>query len=325
MPYNSLISRTDAAALIPEEVSREILKTTPQQSAVLGLARRLPDMSRAQKRLPVMSALATAYFVTGDTGLKQSSEVNWENKYIDAEELAVIVPIPESVLDDQDYDIWGEIRPSIEEAFGLAIDQAVLFGTNIPTTWSTNLGGAGLTAVANTASHRLSAAGYTDLYEALLGETAGGTDGVLMVIEADGYMATGHIADLSMRGKLRNCRDSDGNPIFKRSMQDSTRYELDGEPIAFPQNGAFGVAGNSELLFAGDWSKLVYAFRQDITYKVLTEAVIQDQAGNIVYNLAQQDMVALRAVIRLGFALPNPINRVNATAATRCAFAVLTA
>jgi len=324
MPYNSLISRTDAAALIPKEVSREILKTTPQQSAVLSLSRRLPDMSRAQKRLPVMSALATAYFVTGDTGLKQTSEMNWENKYIDAEELAVIVPIPESVLDDQDYDIWGEIRPSIEEAFGLAIDQAVLFGTNIPTTWSTNLGGAGLTAVANTASHRLSLAGYTDLYEALLGETAGGTDGVLMSIEADGYMATGHVADLSMRGKLRNCRDSDGNPIFKRSMQDSTRYELDGEPIAFPRNGAFGAAGNSELLFAGDWSKLVYAFRQDITYKVLTEAVIQDAAGNIVYNLAQQDMIALRAVIRLGFALPNPINRVNATAATRCAFAVLT-
>jgi len=323
--YNSLISRTDAAALIPEEVSREILKTTPQQSAVLSLSRRLPDMSRAQKRLGVMSALATAYFVTGDTGLKQTSEVNWENKYIDVEELAVIVPIPESVLDDQDYDIWGEIRPSIEEAFGLAIDQAVLFGTNIPTTWSTNLGGAGLTAVANTASHRLSLAGYTDLYEALLGETPGGTDGVLMSIEADGYMATGHVADLSMRGKLRNCRDSDGNPIFKRSMQDSTRYELDGEPIRFPQNGAFGGASNSELLFAGDWSKLVYAFRQDITYKVLTEAVIQDASGNIVYNLAQQDMVALRAVIRLGFALPNPINRINSTAATRCAFAVLTA
>lgn len=324
MPYNSLISRTDAAALIPEEVSREIIKTVPEQSAVLSLARRLPDMSRAQKRMPVMSALATAYFVSGDTGLKQTSEVNWDNKYIDAEELAVIVPIPESVLDDQDYDIWGEIRPSIEEAFGLAIDQAALFGVNIPTTWNTNLGGAGLTAVANTASQRVSLAAYTDLYEALLGETGAGADGVLMLIEADGYMATGHVADLSMRGRLRNCRDSDGNPIFNRSMQDRTRYELDGEPIIFPLNGAFGGASNNELLFAGDWSKLVYAFRQDITYKVLTEAVIQDASGDIVYNLAQQDMVALRAVIRLGFALPNPINRINATAGTRCAFAVLT-
>jgi len=50
-----------------------------------------------------------------------------------------------------------------------------------------------------------------------------------------------------------------------------------------------------------------------------------DGAGNIIYNLAQQDMVALRAVMRLGFALPNPINRMNPTAATRYPFAVLTA
>jgi hypothetical protein len=53
--------------------------------------------------------------------------------------------------------------------------------------------------------------------------------------------------------------------------------------------------------------------------------VIQDQAGNIVYNLAQQDMVALRAVIRLGFALPNAPTMLNETDATRFPFAQLTA
>jgi len=325
MPYNSIISRDDKAALIPEEVSREILQTTPEQSAVLQLARRLPDMSRAQKRLPVMSALATAYFVTGDTGLKKTTEVNWENKYIDAEELAVIVPIPEAVVDDQDYDIWGEVRPSIAEAFGKAIDEAVLFGSNIPATWTVNLGGAGLTALANTAGHRLSLAAYTDLYEALLGETPAGVDGTIMMLEADGYMNTGYISTLAMRGMLRNLRDADGNLIFKSTMQESTQYSVDGEPMLFPLNGCWGVAANNELAFMGDWSKLVYAMRQDLTYKVLDQAVIQDAQGSIIYNLAQQDMIALRCVMRLGFAVPNPINRLDATAATRCAFSVLTA
>jgi len=106
-------------------------------------------------------------------------------------------------------------------------------------------------------------------------------------------------------------------------MQDPTRYELDGAPIYFPTDGSM-VAGTS-LLIAGQWDQLVYAMRQDITYKILDQAVIQDGSGNIVYNLAQQDMVALRAVMRIGFALPNPINRMQETAASRCAFATLTA
>ena len=322
MGYSNVISRSDAAALIPEDVSSEIIKNVPQQSAVMRLARRLPNMARAQKRLPVMSALASAYFVNGDTGLKQTSEVNWANKYIDAEEMAVIVPIPEAVLDDTGYDIWGEVRPQAEEALGVLFDQAVLYGTNIPATWTTNLGAAGLVAVMNAASQVISLANYPDLYAALLGETDAGVAGLLGQIEADGFMATGHLAHPTFRGKLRNCRATTGELIFQPSMQNRGQYTLDGAPIEFPLNGAISA---TYLDIVGDWSQLIYAMRQDITYKVLDQAVIQDAAGNIIYNLAQQDMVALRIVMRIGVSLPNPISRVNQTAATRCAFAALTA
>ena len=83
------------------------------------------------------------------------------------------------------------------------------------------------------------------------------------------------------------------------------------------------MAAGGALLFTGQWDQLVWAMRQDVTYKVLDQAVLQDGAGNILYNLAQQDMVALRVVMRLGFALPNPINRANQTANTRLAFSAL--
>ena len=322
MGYSNIISRTDANALIPQEISNEIIKAVPESSAVMRLSRRLPNMSRNQRRLPVMSALATAYFVSGDTSLKQTSEINWESKYVDAEELAVIIPIPEAVIDDSDFDIWGEVKPSLVEAFGIAIDQAVMYGTNIPASWTTNLGAAGLVARALAASNNVSAAGYTDLYEAIMGETGAGTAGLLGVLEADGYVASGHIGYVGLRSKLRNVRSTDGVPIFKATMTDSTRYELDGAPIIFPTNGS---VSSTYWDLAGDWTQLVYAMRQDITYKILDQAVIQDAGGNIVYNLAQQDMVALRAVMRVGFALPNPINRMQATAASRCPFAYLTA
>lgn len=322
MPYNSVISRTDATALIPEAASREIMAALPQASAVMGLARRLPDMSRAQLRMPVMSALATAYFVSGDTGLKQTSEVNWENKYIDAAELAVIVPVPQAVLDDSAFDIWAEVRPSLVEAFGIAIDRAVLYGTNIPATWTTNMGAAGLVAVILAASQNVSLAAYTDMYEAILGETAAGVSGLFGLVEADGFMVTGSIASLAMKRKLRNVRDADGGLIFSTNMQQAGAYLLDGAPCLFPTNGAIS---STYHLISGQWNQLVYAMRQDISYSIATEGVITDAQGAIVYNLFQQDMVALRAVMRIGFALPNPINRVQATEASRCAFAYMTA
>jgi HK97 family phage major capsid protein len=310
--YNSNIDRSNVGALIPEDVSREIIQGVPEYSAIMSLATKAPNMSRAQRRLPVLSTLPTAYFVDGDTGLKQTTEQAWDNKYLNAEELAVIVPIPEAVLDDQDYDIWGEIKPRIMEAMGIAFDAAVMFGTNAPASWPTNL----LTAA--TAAGNVVALGTgVDLYDDLLGE-----NGVISTLESDGYMATGHVAAMAMRGKYRGLRDADGQPLFKTAMQDNTRYELDGSPIYFPRNGAMNPS--SALQFSGDFKQLIYAMRQDITYKILDQAVIQDGAGAIVYNLAQQDMVALRAVMRLAWQVPNPINRLNTNNTTRYPVAVLT-
>jgi len=300
--YNAQVDRSGAGALIPEDVTKEIIQGVPQYSSIMQVATRAQNMSRAQRRVPVLSTLPTAYFVTGDTGLKQTSNMAWSNKYFDAEELAVIVPIPEAVLDDVDYDIWAEIKPRLMEAFGIAFDAAVLFGTNAPASWPDDL------KTAATAAGNVVALGTgVDLYDDLLGES-----GVISLIESDGYMANGHIASMSMRGKFRGLRGADGQPLFKTAIQDNTRYELDGAQIIFPKNGAMDPA--QALMFSGDFSQVVYAMRQDVTYKILDQAVIQDGAGAIVYNLAQQDMVALRAVMRLAWQVPNPINKLNATA-----------
>ena len=98
-------------------------------------------------------------------------------------------------------------------------------------------------------------------------------------------------------------------------------WMLDGAPLYFPTNG---VPTTTYKLIAGDWKQLVYSMRKDMDFSVHTEGIIQDSAGNIVYNLMQQRMAAIMVVMRLGTALPNPINRVNTTAATRYPFAYLT-
>ena len=98
---------------------------------------------------------------------------------------------------------------------------------------------------------------------------------------------------------------------------------LDGSPMNFPRNGAFDRS--KALMISGDFSQLAYSIRQDITFKIFDQGVIQDPAtGDILYNLMQNDMVALRAVMRLGWEIPNPINAMVPDKTKRCPFAILT-
>ena len=314
MPYTNYISRTDAAALIPEDAQKEIIQGMTEESVVMKLARRLANMPRKQHRMPVLSLFPTAYFVDTapeDKALKQTTEVNWENKYINAEEIAVIVPIPEAVLDDVDYDIWSEIKPRIVEEFGRLFDAAVLFGDLAPATWPTDVL-ASAVAAGNSVVLGVGADIYEDIFD---------VGGVIAAVEADGFMHTGAAAAMGMRAQLRGLRDADGGLLFSRSVQDAGSYMLDGEPMYFPRNGCWDVA--QAHMIVGDWSQLVYSIRQELTYKILTESIIQDAAGNIVYNLAQQDMVALRCVMRLGWQVPNPINRMQTVEANRYPFGAL--
>lgn len=314
MAYNNETNRGDAQALMPEDVSREILGTVAEKSVVMSLAKRLPDMSRKQRRLPVWNTLPRAYFVNGDRGRKQTTNVSWDNVYINAEEIAVIVPIPDAVMDDADYDIWAEAKPAIVSAIGATMDQAILYGIGAPSDWPD-----GVLEQLQSHGHVVTLGSQGDLYDDIMGE-----GGVLSKVEEDGYMVNGHVAALSMKAKMRGLRDEDGRPIFASLTGDNQskfKYALDGEPVLFPTNGA--VDPSRSLLISGDWSQLVYAVRQDITYKVLTEAVITDADGSIIFNLAQDDMSALRVVFRAGWALPNPINLVNPNGYTRFPFASL--
>jgi hypothetical protein len=56
VPYNSIISRTNAQAMIPEQVSQAMLTSLQANSAALALFQRIP-IATNQTRLPVLAAL----------------------------------------------------------------------------------------------------------------------------------------------------------------------------------------------------------------------------------------------------------------------------
>ncbi len=305
----NMISRESAEALISEQVAAGVFQDVPKTSVFMQLARKLPNMTGKQTRIPVLDMLPLAYWVSGDTGMKQTSRQAWDNVYLNAAELAVIVPLPEAVLDDADFDIIGEVLPRVYEAIGKRVDEAVIFGLNRPPEWQ-----ADIITRARQAGNNVS--GATVDYDALLG-----TGGIISKVEEEGFMVSGGIASMGMRAKLRGIVDDSGRPLFTTSMQGVAQYALDGAPLHFPLNGGFD--GSVAQLIVGDWSQAVYAIRQDLTVKILDQGIIQDPADqSIVYNLAQQDMIAIRVVFRMGWALPNPATRLN-EGRTGCPFAYL--
>ena len=314
MAYNNVTSRTDAAALIPEEVSNEMMGKATEQSAALSLFRRVP-VGRAQVRFPVLSALPVAYFVGGDTGLKQTTEVAWSNKFLNIEEIATIMPVPDNVVADVEANIWDEAMPLLTEAFGRTLDAAIFFGTNAPSSWPSDV-----TTAAVAAGNDV-----TEAATAAQGGFYGDLDNLYEKIEADGYEVDGFVASTAAKSKLRKARDTQGRKL------DETRVSgdlmtLDGLPVAYAMRGLFpagGGAGTNTRLFAGDFSRFVLGVRQDITMKILDQAVIQDNTGAIMFNLAQQDMTAVRLTFRVGWQVSNPINNEQATEASRYPAGVL--
>ena len=294
------IDKTNVEALIDTQVANEIFEGVVRESKALSMFRRLPNMTSDKTKLRVLDSLPIAYFVDESTnnGRKNLTKMAWDKKYINAAELAVIVPIKENVLNDTSIDIWSEVKPRIVEAFGKKIDNAIFNGTDKPADWRAGLIPSIVTAGAEvTEGDNL----YSDIND------------VMTKVEESGYNVTGLLGGVGLKGKFRMLTDTTGQPI--------KGTEIDSLPKAFLDNGAWDKT--KSILIAGDFSQAVYAIRQDVTYKVLTEAVIQDPSnGDILYNLAQDDMVALRVVMRLGWEIPNPVNALNETA-TRFPFASL--
>jgi hypothetical protein len=137
-------------------------------------------------------------------------------------------------------------------------------------------------------------------------------------VESDGYDVNGLVAARSVKGWLRQARDTTG-----QRLSEVTPTSVDGVDVEYPLRGLWPTGLSAAELIAGDFTQGLIGIRKDLTYKVLTEAVIQDNTGTIIYNLPQQDMVALRVVARFAFQVPNPINRDQPTEGSRYPFGVL--
>ena len=305
MAINSI---SNNSVVLPVEYGREIIRGVVGRSKALELGRRLPDMRGKTYKLNVLSHLPVAGWVKNQSTPSNADEADIKNKPVSylafegvdlvAEEIAVIVPVSINTLNDvEDFGI--ELMPEISEqvvgAFQQVLDSTIFFGTNSP--WANF---SGLVAGATSAGATVSWNGQSGLsfYNAI--------NDAMEKVENSGYVPTAILGGPSL------------NSAFRKTITELGVLAGDqGEIGALPRHVDLTGGFNQSTAFAivGDFRYLVYSFREEISMRVLYEATLKDPAtGTELYNLAQQDMIGLRFTMRLGCALPNPVNRVSGVA-----------
>lgn len=292
--FANVLGRADVGdALVPDQVISEILKEAPKSSVVLDRARKVRLSSKKAKQ-PVLATLPEAYWVDGDTGLKQTTKNQWESLTITAEELAVIVPIPDALVDDANVPLWDEIKPLLAEAIGRKVDEAALFGVDSPTSWPEGIVPAAIDK-GNVVGEGTGADLGVDV--TLLGE----------MLAKQGANLSAFATAPGLQWKLMGLRSAGGTPIYTPSLAEGSPSGLYGRPLNEVDNGAWNA--EEATLLGVDWDKFIIGVRQDITFDLFSEGVISDADGKVLLNLMQQDSKALRVVFRVGFQVANPLNR----------------
>ena len=277
------ISRAEVATLIQEAYADVLLDGAREASTALSA---FPTVNMGTKltHLPVLATLPEAGWVsesaTESGGIKPTSQVTWQDRTLVAEEIAVILPIHENVIDDATTAVLTELASLGGQAIGKKLDQAVFFGTDKPASWVSE----DLLTAAVSASQDVTVVDG----DANENDIVGAVNQVSELIAVNGWAPDTMVASLAMRYKVANLRDANGLPIFRDE-------SFNGFRTFFNRNGAW--APESAVAIVADSSRIRIGVRQDIQVKLLDQATVSG------INLAERDMVAIRLKARFAYVL----------------------
>ena len=278
--------KDELQGFVPKEQANEIIKKVARGSSVMRLSK-LENMTSETKKFPVMTSGAGAYWV-GEGERIKTSGATWIFPEVKAKKLAVIIPVTKEKLEDSTIDVFTELQDSIAEAFYQAFDKAAIFGKESP--FATSILG-GIDSVD---------AEVTDNASVNLDLSA---SDVMAKVEDAGYEVDGWAASIGLKNRLRKLRDSSGAPIY---VDGTDQTELYNQPIEFVRNGAWDK--EKALAIAGEWKYSIVGVRDGISYEILKEATLQGtlDADGKPLSLAEQDMVAIKATMRIGYLCVKP-------------------
>lgn len=327
MAFNTGLYRNDSPANMHSdgnriretdpEVVAGIIEEVVEGSAVLSLA----DVSRTNSRETIFTLSdgePDAFLIKGttaagdvlsgnpsdgsraakDVALKQTTSMSFRQMKMEAEEWAVLVPLPDTWKADSNVD-FGEIRPKIVRAIQRKLDKAVLFGDDLPASWAAN-GFHGVLIDALAAGNSVNAVDpqYEDLADAIAAMAEEMAEG--------GYDPSGFVTYPGFHWKLVRLRSADGVPIYSALPDSPQGKGIYGRALTEVKNGAWNDHKADALMIAGEWNNLKVKIRQDFEFTVSNSATIVDTSGNVLLSAFQQDTQVLRVTFRAAAGVVNP-------------------
>lgn len=265
------------SAFLPAQISQDIIQQTQTASAVMALARQitLPGTGVA---VPVITGDPTAEWV-GETGKKPVSNSTVESKLLRPYKIAVIETVSKELLRDADA-LYAALAQRLPNALAKAFDNTVVGGTAAP--------GSDFDTFAAATAQDIS----TGTYAALVAADAD--------IAAHGGELNGFAIAPQGRSILLGAVDGQGRPLFINNVAEGAVPVILGAKTVASKGVYKADASNNVVGIAGDWSQAVYGTVEGIQISVSDQATL-DIGGGQSINLWQQNMVAIRAEMEVGF------------------------
>jgi HK97 family phage major capsid protein len=300
-------SRTNMALAIPPDKQYDVANNIYEDSAILQLA----DVRRMTSAVQDVITSGSWTFGSGanapapvaEAGYKPVADAALGSYQLVAQKMAVFVIVSEELLAESAVDLISYYQEGITQQFSKYIDVFALTGGG-------PFGTENLIAAAT-------ANGVGPHNQILTGTTAAPT-GVLdkvtaafNSVEADDFQPNGWLMGRPFKGFLRALNDSTGRPLLAESFQGDVPDTMWGENVYYLGRGVFPTGNNATRAVVGDFSQYVIGIRDDLTFSLHNEGTISlditdaTTRANTQVNLLQQNLVALRAEMRLGAKIIN--------------------
>lgn len=286
------INRTTNSMALPSDISSEILQKVQQESAIMRLARHI-DLPGRGVTIPVITGDPTAAWVS-ETGAKPVSNGTPGTKLMQAFKIAVIETFSKEFVRDIPA-LYDALVQRLPAALGGVFDSTIIGATQAPSQ-------SNFDTFANcTAQSILNANNGT--YLGLVAADA--------AIAGQGGVMNGLALGAQARALLLTATDTTNRPLFLASANDGVVDKVLGVSTYFNKNlykagtAAVGqTAGTPAIVgIAGDWSQAMYGTVNGVEISITDTASLTVGSGNDVstINLWQQNMIAVRAEIEVGF------------------------